>query len=94
MADYRPITFPGDSLQIKKSAHAESSQEFVPIYPKGRMPNSKGMKLKQEVRGERIFQIGTPGLHVFTQNRKIPVGGILAIPGGGFVCLAHIGTNS
>jgi len=41
------------------------AQEFVKLYPEGKMPNSKGMNLQNEIREERIYQIGTPGIHAF-----------------------------
>lgn len=65
-------------------------QEFVPIYPDGKLPNSKGMKLKEEIREERIYQVGTPGIHVFLpaakDNKRVAV---LIIPGGGYVRIAY-----
>ena len=37
------------------------SQDFVPLWEKGKMPNSKSLELKDDIRNERIYQVGTPG---------------------------------
>jgi acetyl esterase/lipase len=66
------------------------AQQFIPIYPEGKMPNSKGMKLEEEIREERIYQVGTPGIHAFLppekNNRRVAV---LVIPGGGYARIAY-----
>jgi len=67
-----------------------AAQEFVPIYPDGKMPNSKGMKLEQEIREERIYQVGTPGMHAFLPSEKNNTGAaVLIIPGGGYARIAY-----
>lgn len=72
-----------------------TAQEFVPLYPEGKMPNSKGMKLKEEIREERIYQVGTPGMHVFMPAAKDNTGvAVLVIPGGGYVRIAHLGART
>lgn len=74
---------------------AANAQEFVPLYPEGKMPNSKGMKLKEEIREERIYQVGTPGIHAFLPPEKQNTGvAILVIPGGGYLRIAHIGART
>lgn len=77
------------------TAMAANAQEFVPLYPEGKMPNSKGMKLKEEIREERIYQVGTPGIHAFLPPEKQNTGvAILVIPGGGYLRIAHIGART
>lgn len=67
-----------------------SAQEFVPLYPEGKMPNSKGMKLELEIREERIYQVGTPGIHAFFPSSQTNTGvAVLIIPGGGYGRIAH-----
>ncbi|MFN2393791.1 MAG: alpha/beta hydrolase, partial [Pyrinomonadaceae bacterium] len=44
---------------------AAFSQEFLPLWEKGKMPNSKGIELKDEIRNERVYQVGTPGFYAF-----------------------------
>lgn len=67
-----------------------SAQEFIPLYPEGKMPNSKGMNLKEEIRDERIYQVGTPGIHAYFPSAKDNKGvAVLIIPGGGYVRIAY-----
>ncbi|MEP6944293.1 MAG: alpha/beta hydrolase [Acidobacteriota bacterium] len=67
-----------------------AAQEFVPLYPDGKMPNSKGLNLKEEIREERIYQVGTPGFRAYlpasSDNKRVAV---LIIPGGGYVRIAY-----
>ena len=35
------------------------AQEFIPLWPKGKMPNTKGMKLEHIEERERITQVGS-----------------------------------
>lgn len=68
-----------------------SAQDFIPLWPKGKMPNSKGLKLKDSIANERIFRVGTPGFYTFfpstTENKGAAV---LICPGGGYERLAYI----
>lgn len=66
------------------------AQEFIPLYPDGKMPNSKGMKLELEIREDRIYQVGTPGIHAFFPSPEKNTGvAVLVIPGGGYARIAH-----
>lgn len=75
---------------LNSSAIGVAAQDFVPLYPDGKMPNSKGLNLKEEIREERIYQVGTPGIHAFLpaakDNKRVAV---LIIPGGGYVRIAY-----
>ena len=71
-------------------AQTLSAQEFVPLYPAGKMPNSKGLNLREEIREDRIYQVGTPGIHAFFPAEKDNKGvAVLIIPGGGYVRIAY-----
>ena len=67
------------------------AQQFIPIWPDGSMPNSKGMHLKDSIANERVYQVGTPGMYAFfpseTENKGAAV---LICPGGGYERLAYI----
>jgi acetyl esterase/lipase len=66
-------------------------QEFIPLYPAGKMPNSKGMILKDDIRDERIHQVGTPGMYAFLPSQQENKGAAVVIcPGGGYVRLAYL----
>ncbi|MGI8849518.1 MAG: alpha/beta hydrolase [Pyrinomonadaceae bacterium] len=69
------------------AAHA---QEFVPLWEKGKMPNSKGMDLKDDIRNERVYQVGNPGFYAFFPSVQENKGAaILICPGGGYERLAY-----
>jgi len=69
----------------------EKYAEFIPLYPNGKMPNSKGLLLKDSIANERIYQVGTPGMYAFfpssTENKGAAV---LICPGGGYERLAYV----
>ena len=69
---------------------AVSAQEFIPLWEKGKMPNSKGMELKDDIRDERVYQVGTPGFYAFLPSRQENKGAaVLICPGGGYERLAY-----
>ncbi|MGI8495862.1 MAG: alpha/beta hydrolase [Pyrinomonadaceae bacterium] len=68
-----------------------SAQEFIPLWEKGKMPNSKGIELKDDIRNERIYQVGTPGFYAFFPSQQENKGAaVLICPGGGYQHLAYI----
>lgn len=67
------------------------AQEFIPLWPKGKMPNSKGLKLKDSIANERIFRVGTPGFYAFFPSMTENKGAAVVIcPGGGYERLAYV----
>lgn len=67
------------------------AQEFIPLWEKGKMPNSKGIELKDEIRNERVYQVGTPGFYAFFPSVQENKGAaILICPGGGYERLAYV----
>jgi len=68
-----------------------AAQEFIPLWEKGKMPNSKGIELKDDIRNERIYQVGTPGFYAFfPSNQENKGAAVLICPGGGYQHLAYI----
>lgn len=66
------------------------AQEIVPLYPAGKMPNSKGMELKQEIREERIYETGPPVIRAYLPPATKNTGAaVLIIPGGGYGRIAY-----
>jgi acetyl esterase/lipase len=66
-------------------------QEFIPLWEKGKMPNSKGMELKDDIRNERIYTVGTPGFYAFfPSNQENKAAAVLICPGGGYERLAYL----
>lgn len=67
------------------------AQEFIPLWTKGKMPNSKGMNLKDSIANERIYQVGTPGMYAYFPSQQENRGAAVVIcPGGGYERLAYI----
>jgi acetyl esterase/lipase len=79
-------------------SHAQTPQtspekfaEFIPLYPKGKMPNSKGLDLKDSIANERIYRVGTPGMYAFFPSSQENKGAaVLICPGGGYERLAYV----
>ena len=68
---------------------AAFSQEFIPLWEAGKMPNSKGITLKDDIRNERVYQVGTPGFYAFFPSVQENKGAaVLICPGGGYERLA------
>jgi acetyl esterase/lipase len=66
-------------------------QEFIPLWEKGKMPNSKGMEIKDDIRNERIYAVGTPGFYAFfPSNQENKGAAVLICPGGGYERLAYL----
>jgi acetyl esterase/lipase len=67
-----------------------SAQEKMMVWPKGQMPNSKGLSLKTEEKDNRITQIKETELFAFfppKEDRK-PMA-VIIIPGGGYYKLTY-----
>ena len=66
------------------------AQEFIPLWPAGKMPNTKGMRLKDSINNERVYQVGTPGMYAFfpsmQENKQCAV---IICPGGGYHHLSY-----
>ena len=67
------------------------AQEFIPLWPQGKKPNSNGKVLTDSLFNERIWRVGTPGIYAFrvppAENKGTA---ILICPGGGYERLSHI----
>ncbi|MDA3613181.1 alpha/beta hydrolase [Polluticaenibacter yanchengensis] len=67
------------------------AQDFLPLWPKGKMPNSKGLPIKDSIANERIYQVGTPGMYVYLPSIQENNGAAVVIcPGGGYSRLAYM----
>jgi acetyl esterase/lipase len=75
---------------ILLSTIASKAQEFIPLWPSGKMPNTKGMRLKDSINNERVYQVGTPGMYAFfpsvQENKQCAV---IICPGGGYHHLSY-----
>ncbi len=64
--------------------------EFISLWPDGKMPNSKGMKLEEVIVNDRIRQVDRPGMYAFFPAKEENTGcAVLICPGGGYRWLAY-----
>ncbi|MGI4869568.1 MAG: alpha/beta hydrolase [Janthinobacterium lividum] len=67
------------------------AQEFLPLWPGKKMPNSKGLKLADKIENERILQVGTPGMYAFFTSKEENKGcAVLICPPGGYAKLTYL----
>ena len=67
-----------------------SAQEFIPLWPKDRMPNSTGFITADSIANDRIYKVGNPGLWAFFPSVQENKGAAVIIcPGGGYERLAY-----
>lgn len=79
------------SGQLPTATSPEKFAAFIPLWPKGKMPNSKGMALQDSIANERIYQVGTPGMYAFFPGTQENKGAAVVIcPGGGYERLAYV----
>lgn len=72
-------------LAILLMGYSVRSQEFIPLWPEGKMPNTRGIAVEDTLTNERFQQVGTPGLYAFLPSRDENNGSaVLVIPGGGY----------
>jgi acetyl esterase/lipase len=68
-----------------------SAQQFFPLWPDGKMPNSKELHIEDNVVNERAYQVGNPGMYAFFPSKDDNCGAAVVIyPGGGYT---HITLN-
>jgi acetyl esterase/lipase len=68
-------------------AHA---QDFIPLWPAGRIPNSKGLSIKDSIVNERAYRIANPGMYAFFPSADDNKGAAVVIfPGGGYDHLTY-----
>ena len=67
------------------------AQEFIPLWPNNKMPDSKGMKITDSIARQRAFRVAIPGMYAFFPSQDDNCGAAVVIyPGGGYT---HIALN-
>ena len=67
------------------------SQDFIPLWPEGKKPNTNGKKVTDSLFNERIWRVATPGIYVLPAAKSDNKGtAILLCPGGGYERLSYI----
>jgi acetyl esterase/lipase len=70
------------------------SQEFFPLWPAGKVPNSKGLQLQDSIFNERIYQVKEAGMWAFFPSIQENKGAaVLICPGGGYERLAYVASG-
>ncbi len=41
------------------------AQEFIPLWPKNNMPDSKGLQITDSIARQRAFRVAVPGMYAF-----------------------------
>lgn len=68
-----------------------SAQDFIGLWPKGNIPNSKHLKLSDSIANERIYRVMNPGMYAFFPGKQENKGAAVVIcPGGGYERLAYV----
>lgn len=70
------------------------AQDFLPLWPSNKIPDSKGLHLKDSIFNERIWQVATPGMYAFFPSKQENKGAAVIIcPGGGYDHLAYVSSG-
>mgnify|MGYP003583073271 FL=1 len=78
-------------LALLSISNMVCAQDFLPLWPAGKMPNSKKIPVKDSIANERIYQVGTPGMYVYLPSVQENNGAAVVIcPGGGYSRLAYM----
>jgi acetyl esterase/lipase len=71
--------------------HKIQAQEFIPLWPEGKKPNSNGKKITDSLYNERIWRVAIPGMYAFIVPKSDNNGtAILICPGGGYERVSYI----
>ena len=67
------------------------AQEYIPLWPKGKMPNTKGLPLNDSIANERAYRIMSPGMYAFFPSKDDNNGSaVLIFPGGGYHHVTYV----
>jgi len=67
------------------------AQELIPLWPQGKIPNSKGIFMQDSIANERAYRIADPRMYAFFPSKDDNCGAAVVIyPGGGYT---HITLN-
>ncbi|MCX2479867.1 alpha/beta hydrolase [Pedobacter sp. MC2016-15] len=67
------------------------AQEFIPLYPQGKIPNSKGTVHRDSIANERVYRVATPGMYAYLPSaQENKAAAVIICPGGGYERLAYV----
>ncbi len=68
-----------------------SAQEKIYLWDEGKMPNSRGLELKDSIANERVYQVAHPWMEYFAAPAGKNTGAaVIIVPGGGYARLAYV----
>lgn len=68
-----------------------TAQEFIPLWPEGKKPNSNGKPISDSISNDRIWKVATPGLFLFNVPAAENKGtAVLICPGGGYERVSYL----
>jgi acetyl esterase/lipase len=71
--------------------YSANAQELIPLWPQGKIPNSKGIFMQDSIANERAYRIADPRMYAFFPSKDDNCGAAVVIyPGGGYT---HITLN-
>lgn len=66
------------------------SQQYIPLWPSGALPNSKGQQLEHIEERQRITQVSQPGIYAFFTSKDANTqSAVLICPSGGYQKLTY-----
>ncbi|HSC55511.1 MAG TPA: alpha/beta hydrolase [Phnomibacter sp.] len=64
------------------------SQDSIPLWPRGKMPNSRGLAIGDSTNNEFVFRVMQPRMFAYLAPKEINTGAaVLIVPGGGYLRL-------
>ena len=78
-------------LSLLITVSSLKAQEFIPLWPQNKIPDSNGLKITDSIARERAFRVAIPGIYAFFPSEDDNCGAAVVIyPGGGYT---HITLN-
>jgi acetyl esterase/lipase len=78
-------------LSLLITVSSLKAQEFIPLWPQNKIPDSNGLKITDSIARERAFRVAIPGMYAFFPSEDDNCGAAVVIyPGGGYT---HITLN-
>jgi len=72
-------------------AGVATAQQFIPLWPEGKKPNSNGKLITDSIFNERAWRVANPGIYAFPVPKSDNNGtSVLICPGGGYERVSYI----
>jgi len=79
------------TLLVSHFSLSATAQNFIQLWQKNHIPDSKKLPLKDSIANERIYRVMNPGMYAFFPGSQENKGAAVVIcPGGGYEHLAYV----